>query len=159
MNDGRVYAIKKALIDNNLAHKVMVMSYAAKFAGCLYGPFREAAGSAPEFGNRKCYQLPPGARGLAQRAILRDVQEGADVIMVKPSSAYLDIIADAERLTSLPIATYQVSGEYAMIHAGAEKGVFALRDMVEQTMEGLLRAGARIIISYFTPELLIWLDE
>ncbi len=159
MNDGRVRAIKQSLMHHNLAHRVLLMSYAAKFAGCLYGPFRDAAGSAPEFGDRKCYQLPPGARGLADRAIRRDLDEGADIIMVKPSSAYLDIIADASRISNVPIATYQVSGEFAMIHAAAEKGVFDLRAMVEQTMDGLLRAGARIIISYFTPELLTWIDE
>ncbi|KAI9886769.1 MAG: Aminolevulinate dehydratase [Watsoniomyces obsoletus] len=158
MNDGRIRAIKLKLMQANLAHQVMLMSYAAKFSGCLYGPFRDAAGSAPSFGDRKCYQLPPGARGLARRAIQRDVQEGADVIMVKPANAYLDIISDAKSIAKdLPIAAYQVSGEFAMIHAAAKAGVFDLRTMATQSTEAILRAGASIVISYFTPELLEWL--
>jgi len=98
MNDGRVRAIKEGLQEVGLENKVLLMSYAAKFAGNLYGPFRDAAGSAPSFGDRKCYQLPPSGKGLARRAILRDLSEGADVIMVKPASGYLDIIADAKEL-------------------------------------------------------------
>ncbi len=158
MNDGRIRAIKFKLMKANLAHRVMLMSYAAKFAGCLYGPFRDAAGSAPSFGDRKCYQLPPGGRGLARRAIQRDVQEGADVIMVKPANAYLDVISDAKTIAQdRPIAAYQVSGEFAMIHAAAKAGVFDLRTMVTQSTEAILRAGASIVISYFTPEFLEWL--
>src|SRR5699024_10947474 len=91
MNDGRVRAIKLKLIETGIAHRVLLMSYSAKFSGCLYGPFRDAAGSCPSFGDRRCYQLPPGGRGLARRAIQRDVSEGADIIMVKPASSYLDI--------------------------------------------------------------------
>lgn len=182
MNDGRIKGIKQGLIDTGIAHKIMVMSYAAKFSGCLYGPFREgkypiissssrfrltchltiAAGSTPSFGDRKCYQLPVGGRGLARRAILRDLAEGADAIMVKPSSAFLDIISDAAELAkNVPIATYQVSGEYAMIHAAAEKGVFDLKEMATQTLDGILRAGATIIVSYFTEQILNegWLDQ
>jgi len=160
MNDGRIRAIKLKLIEQGIAHKVVLMSYAAKFSGCLYGPFRDAAGSVPSFGDRKCYQLPPGGRGLARRAIERDIGEGADIIMVKPASQYLDIISDAKEIgKNMPIAAYQVSGEFAMIHAGAKAGVFDLKTMAFEATEGILRAGATIVVSYFTPEFLDWLDS
>ncbi|OJD19233.1 hypothetical protein AJ78_00763 [Emergomyces pasteurianus Ep9510] len=160
MNDGRVRAIKLKLIEAGIAHRVLLMSYSAKFSGCLYGPFRDAAGSCPSFGDRKCYQLPPGGRGLARRAIQRDIAEGADIIMVKPASSYLDIISDAKELgKDMPVAAYQVSGEYAMIHAGAKAGVFDLKSMVMESTEGILRAGAGIVVSYFVPEFLDWLSN
>ncbi|OIW28904.1 tetrapyrrole biosynthesis, porphobilinogen synthase [Coniochaeta ligniaria NRRL 30616] len=159
MNDGRIRAIKLKLIEEGIAHRVVLMSYAAKFSGCLYGPFRDAAGSSPSFGDRRCYQLPPGGRGLARRAIVRDIGEGADIIMVKPASQYLDIISDAKDLgKDLPIAAYQVSGEFAMIHAAAKAGVFDLKAMAFESTEGILRAGATIIVSYFVPEFLDWLS-
>jgi porphobilinogen synthase len=158
MNDGRVRAIKLKLIEAGIAHQVLLMSYSAKFSGCLYGPFRDAAGSTPSFGDRKCYQLPPGGRGLARRAIQRDIAEGADIIMVKPASSYLDIISDAKELAKdMPVAAYQVSGEYAMIHAGAKAGVFDLKAMAFESTEGILRAGAGIVVSYFVPQFLDWL--
>ena len=160
MNDGRIRAIKLKLIEAGVAHQIVLMSYAAKFSGCLYGPFRDAAGSCPSFGDRKCYQLPPGGRGLARRAIVRDIAEGADIIMVKPASQYLDIISDAKEIgKDLPVAAYQVSGEFAMIHAGANAGVFDLKAMAFESTEGILRAGASIVISYFTPEFLDWLQN
>ncbi|KAL8758711.1 MAG: hypothetical protein Q9199_001288 [Rusavskia elegans] len=160
MNDGRIKAIKLKLIEAGIAHQIVVMSYSAKFSGCLYGPFRDAAGSCPSFGDRKCYQLPPGGRGLARRAIARDIQEGADIIMVKPASSYLDIISDAKEIgRDLPVAAYQVSGEFAMIHAGAKAGVFDLKTMAFESTEGILRAGATIVVSYFTPDFLDWLDN
>merc|ERR1712137_281864 len=160
MNDGRIRAIKLKLIEAGIAHRVLLMSYSAKFSGCLYGPFREAAGSVPSFGDRRCYQLPPGGRGLARRAIVRDIGEGADIIMVKPASQYLDIISDAKEIgKDMPVAAYQVSGEYAMIHAAAAAGVFDLRQMAEEATQGILRAGASIIVSYFTPEFLDWLGN
>ncbi|RDA88608.1 hypothetical protein CP532_5823 [Ophiocordyceps camponoti-leonardi (nom. inval.)] len=160
MNDGRIRAIKLKLIEEGIAHKTVLMSYSAKFSGCLYGPFRDAAGSAPSFGDRKCYQLPPGGRGLARRAIVRDIGEGADIIMVKPASQYLDIISDAKELgKDLPVAAYQVSGEFAMIHAGAKAGVFDLKTMAFESTEGILRAGATIVVSYFTPQFLDWLEH
>ncbi|PGH03828.1 porphobilinogen synthase [Blastomyces parvus] len=160
MNDGRVRAIKLKLIEAGIAHRVLLMSYSAKFSGCLYGPFRDAAGSCPSFGDRKCYQLPPGGRGLARRAIQRDIAEGADIIMVKPASSYLDIIRDAKELgKDMPVAAYQVSGEYAMIHAGAKAGVFDLKAMAIESTEGILRAGAGIVVSYFVPEFLDWLSN
>lgn len=160
MNDGRIRAIKLKLIEAGIAHQVMLMSYSAKFSGCLYGPFRDAAGSTPSFGDRRCYQLPPGGRGLARRAITRDIAEGADVVMVKPASQYLDIISDAKEIgKDMPVAAYQVSGEFAMIHAGAKAGVFDLKTMAFEATEGILRAGATIVVSYFTPEFLDWLEN
>ena len=160
MNDGRIRAIKLKLIESGIAHRVVLMSYSAKFSGCLYGPFRDAAGSCPSFGDRKCYQLPPGGRGLARRAINRDIAEGADIIMVKPASSYLDIISDAKEIgKDLPVAAYQVSGEFAMIHAGAKAGVFDLKTMAFESTEGILRAGANVVVSYFTPEFLDWLNS
>lgn len=159
MNDGRIRAIKLKLIEAGIAHKVVLMSYSAKFSGCLYGPFRDAAGSCPSFGDRRCYQLPPGGRGLARRAIHRDIAEGADVIMVKPASQYLDIISDAKEIgKDLPVAAYQVSGEFAMIHAAAKAGIFDLKTMAFEATEGILRAGASIVVSYFTPQFLDWLE-
>lgn len=160
MMDGRIRAIKQALIDNGFSNRCNLMSYSAKFASSMYGPFREAAGSVPNFGHRKCYQLPPNARGLARRAIIRDVDEGADIIMVKPGMPYLDIIADARELApNHPLAVYQVSGEYSMIVAGANAGVYDLKTMALESMDGFLRAGCTLILTYFTPQLLDWLDE
>lgn len=118
--------------------------------------YRDAVDSAPSFGNRKCYQLPPSARGLARRAIIRDANEGADIIMVKPALPYLDILSEArkELCPDLPLACYQVSGEFAMIHAGARAGVYDIQKMAVETAESMARAGASIILSYFTPEFL-----
>lgn len=159
MMDGRIKAIKLALMDADLASKCTLMSYSAKFASALYGPFRDAAGSAPSFGNRKCYQLPPTAKGLARRAIQRDAAEGADIIMVKPALPYLDIISDAAQLApDHPLACYQVSGEFAMVHAGAAAGVYDLKTMAFETTESMVRAGATLILSYFTPDFLDWLE-
>ncbi|KAJ5808934.1 tetrapyrrole biosynthesis porphobilinogen synthase [Penicillium riverlandense] len=135
MNDGRVRAIKLKLIEAGVAHRVLLMSYSAKFSGSA-----------------------PGGRGLARRAIQRDIAEGADIIMVKPASSYLDIIRDAKDMAKdLPVAAYQVSGEFAMIHAGAKAGVFDLKAMAFESTEGILRAGAGIVFSYFVPEFLDWL--
>ncbi|GAA5851723.1 hypothetical protein JCM8547_001185 [Rhodosporidiobolus lusitaniae] len=160
MMDGRIGAIKQALVDEGYGNRVSVMSYSAKFASNMYGPFREAAGSVPNFGDRKCYQLPPNARGLARRAILRDAAEGADFLMVKPALPYLDIMREAKDLApGIPLACYQVSGEYSMIHAGANAGVYNLKAMALETMEGFLRAGCTLILTYFTPAALDWLDE
>lgn len=160
MMDGRIKAIKAGLINEGLGNKCTLMSYSAKFASSLYGPFRDAAGSAPSFGDRKCYQLPPTARGLARRAILRDADEGADIIMVKPALPYLDIIADAAQIApNHPLACYQVSGEFAMVHAGAAAGVYNLRTMAFESVESMLRAGATLILTYFTPEFLDWLEN
>ncbi|CAO1627273.1 unnamed protein product [Sympodiomycopsis kandeliae] len=159
MMDGRIKGIKQGLIEAGLVGKVTLMSYSAKFASGLYGPFRDAVDSAPSFGDRRCYQLPPGARGLARRAIERDVSEGADIIMVKPTLPYLDIISEARTLApNHPLACYQVSGEFAMIHAGANAGVYELKRMAFETCESAARAGATLILSYFTPQFLDWLE-
>lgn len=160
MIDGRIRDIKQGLIEADVAHKTMLMSYSAKFAGNLYGPFRDAAGSCPSHGDRRAYQLPPGGRGLARRALRRDVEEGADAFIIKPSTFYLDIVSDAAEICrDYPIATYQVSGEFAMLHAAAEKGIVDLKTIAYESANGSLRAGANLLISYFTPEFLEWLDN
>ncbi|XP_053328449.1 delta-aminolevulinic acid dehydratase [Spea bombifrons] len=160
MMDGRIGAIKKALISNGLGNKVSVMSYSAKFASCFYGPFRDAALSKPAFGDRKCYQLPPGARGLASRAVDRDVREGADMLMVKPGMPYLDLVREVkDKHPALPLAVYHVSGEYAMLWHGAQAGAFNLKVAVLEAMTGFRRAGADIVITYYTPQLLKWIKE
>ncbi|RKP37303.1 delta-aminolevulinic acid dehydratase [Dimargaris cristalligena] len=160
MMDGRIGAIKQGLLDEGFAHRVFLMSYSAKFASAFYGPFREAAQSSPTFGDRKCYQLPPGARGLARRAILRDMQEGADAIMVKPGMPYLDIVRDAKELCpDRPIAIYQVSGEFAMLYHAGEQGVMDLKTSVLESLACFQRAGATVVITYFTPELLDWMEH
>lgn len=158
MIDGRILEIKKALLENDVAYRTMLISYSAKFAGSLYGPFRDAAASVPKKGDRKAYQLPPGGRGLARRALRRDINEGADAFIMKPSTFYLDIIADAAEICKdYPIAAYQVSGEYAMIYAAAEKGYLDLETMAFEAAQGMLRAGANLIITYFTPQFLDWM--
>jgi porphobilinogen synthase len=156
MSDGRVRAIKLKLISARLESKVAIMSYSAKYASCFYGPFREAAASTPAFGDRKRYLLPPPARRLASKAMVRDLQEGADMIMIKP--AYPDIISDARELANVPVAAMQVSGEFAMIHAAARAGVFDLKAGAFETTEIIVRSGADVILSYFTPEFLDWLS-
>ncbi|KAF1803890.1 hypothetical protein V8B55DRAFT_1509494 [Mucor lusitanicus] len=160
MMDGRIRAIKEGLMASGYAHKVMLISYSAKFAGSWYGPFRDAANSAPAFGDRRCYQLPANARGLARRAIKRDMEEGADCIMVKPGMPYLDIVREASEIAAdYPISVYQVSGEYAMLYQSAKAGVFDLKSIVLESMTGFIRAGATLILTYYTPELLTWLDQ
>ena len=135
-------------------------SYSAKFASSFYGPFRDAAKSAPASGDRKCYQLPPGSRGLAARAVARDVEEGADMLMVKPGLAYLDVVARTkEDHPNHPLAVYQVSGEYAMLWHGAAAGAFNLKTTLTEVLTSMRRAGADIIISYFTPTVLKWISE
>ncbi|KAK8750227.1 hypothetical protein OTU49_015324 [Cherax quadricarinatus] len=160
MMDGRVGAIKASLHDAGLANRVSVLSYAVKFASSFYGPFRDAAKSAPAFGDRKCYQLPPGSSGLAARAADRDVEEGADMLMVKPGLAYLDVVRQTkDRYPHYPLFIYQVSGEYAMLHHGAKAGAFNLRVTLTEVLTSMRRAGADVIISYFTPAILEWIKE
>jgi len=160
MMDGRVGAIKAALreTDEKLSSRVAVMSYAAKFASCFYGPFRDAAHSGMAFGDRSLYQLPPGSRTLALRAVDRDISEGANFIMVKPGGPYLDICRDVVNAYGdrVPVAVYQVSGEYAMLYHAAAAGAFDLRKAVEESMVSFRRAGATIIITYFAPQILEW---
>ncbi|XP_064395914.1 delta-aminolevulinic acid dehydratase-like [Halichondria panicea] len=160
MMDNRVAAIKQALKEEGLGGKVAVLSYSAKFASNFYGPFRDAAKSAPAFGDRRCYQLPSGSRGLAIRSVDRDVEEGADMLMVKPGMAYLDIVRDVKkRHPNHPLAIYQVSGEYAMLWHGSSAGAFDLKAIVMESLTAMRRAGADIIITYYAPMLLHWLKE
>ncbi|XP_074654125.1 delta-aminolevulinic acid dehydratase-like [Tubulanus polymorphus] len=160
MMDGRIGAIKKSLFENDLGNKVTIMSYSAKFASKFYGPFRDAAKSAPSFGDRRAYQHPPGSAGIAQRAVERDVQEGADILMVKPGIAYLDIVKmTKDKFPAYPLAVYQVSGEYAMLYHGAQAGAFQLKDIVFENLISMRRAGADLIITYFTPQLLDWMRD
>ncbi len=158
MMDGRVSAIRGALRGGG-HEAVAVLSYASKFASCFYGPFREAAQSKPAFGDRRAYQLPPEARRLAVRAAVRDEGEGADFVMVKPAGPYLDIVREVRDAVRVPVAAYQVSGEYAMLVHAAAAGAFELKPAVMESLQGILRAGADVVVSYFTPQVLAWLKE
>jgi porphobilinogen synthase len=158
MMDGRVGAIRAAL-DEEGHEDVGILSYAVKYASALYGPFREAAGSAPGFGDRRAYQMdPPNARE-AVREVLLDAAEGADVVMVKPASAYLDVIARVREATTLPVAAYHVSGEYAMLKAAAERGWLDERDAALEILTGIRRAGADLIVTYHAVDAAAWLAE
>ncbi len=148
MMDGRVWAIRQAL-DANGFEKIPILSYAAKFASVFYGPFREAAESAPQFGDRRSYQMDPANGREAMREIALDLEEGADIIMVKPALAYLDLIAEARRRFDVPIAAYQVSGEYSMILAAARNGWIEEERAMMETLTSITRAGASIILTYF----------
>ncbi|KAK2579570.1 hypothetical protein KPH14_010866, partial [Odynerus spinipes] len=143
MMDGRVGAIKKQLVKVGLANKVAVLSYAVKFASGFYGPFRDASQSAPKFGDRKSYQLPPGSNGLAARAAARDVAEGADMLMVKPGLPYLDVVRyTKDAHPAYPMFVYQVSGEYAMLYHGAKNGAINLENVLNEVLLSMRRAGA-----------------
>ncbi|KAG8297205.1 hypothetical protein J6590_040347 [Homalodisca vitripennis] len=142
MMDGRVLAIKNALREAQMYSSVSLLSYAVKFASAFYGPFREASKSSPAFGNRKAYQLPPGSSGLAARSASRDVDEGCDLLMVKPGIAYLDILRQTKQAyPNIPLFVYQVSGEYAMLYHAAKAGSFSLEDGVAETLTAFRRAG------------------
>ena len=156
MMDGRVGAIKQSLYENKLID-VEIMSYAAKFASAFYGPFRDAAKSSPSYGDRRAYQLPPAARQLALKAVDRDVEEGADSVMIKPAGPYMDIIREVRNRVDVPVSCYQVSGEYAMLHHAATAGALDLQTAVMESLTGLRRAGADQLITYFTPQVLEWL--
>ncbi|XP_055716756.1 delta-aminolevulinic acid dehydratase [Phlebotomus papatasi] len=160
MMDNRIGAIKGILRREGYQETVSVLSYAVKFASGFYGPFRDAAKSAPAFGDRSCYQLPPGSRGLATRAAARDVSEGADMLMVKPGLAYLDILRDTKnQFPNHPLFVYQVSGEYAMIHWAAVNGALDLRRALFEILKSFRRAGADVIITYFVPYILDELNK
>ncbi len=148
MMDGRVAAIRTAL-DKNGFENIPILSYAAKFASGFYGPFREAADSAPQFGDRRSYQMDPANLREAMREIQLDLDEGADMIMVKPAIAYLDVIAEARRRFDVPIAAYQVSGEFSMIVAAARTGWIDQERAMMETLTAITRAGASIILTYF----------
>ena len=151
MMDGQVGAIREALDEEGFT-EVPIMAYSAKYASCFYGPFREAAESAPQFGNRKSYQMDPGNRDEAIREISLDIEEGADIIMVKPALPYLDIICRAKEEFDLPVAAYNVSGEFAMIKAAARSGWLDGEKAMMETLISIKRAGADIIITYFARE-------
>jgi len=158
MMDGQVAAIRERL-DSSGFVTTAIMSYAAKFASVFYGPFREAAGSAPGFGDRRGYQLPPANRREALRDALLDEQEGADWLMVKPAMPYLDVLCELRRRSLLPIAAYHVSGEYAMIKRAAQAGALDERGAALESMLGIKRAGADAIITYFAQQLCQWLGR
>jgi porphobilinogen synthase len=151
MMDGRVGAIRERLDENEFSH-IPIMSYAAKYSSSFYGPFRDAAHSAPQFGDRRSYQMDPANIREAIREISLDVEEGADIIMVKPALAYLDVIRWARREFDLPLAAYNVSGEYSMIKAAAEKGWLDGNRVMMEVLTSIKRAGADIIITYFAKE-------
>src|SRR5947208_15815651 len=148
MMDGRVAAIRQAL-DANGFEKTPICAYAAKFASVFYGPFREAADSAPQFGDRRSYQMDPANGREAMREIELDLQEGADMIMVKPALPYLDLICQARRRFDVPIAAYQVSGEFSMIMAAARNGWIDQERAMMETLTSIRRAGAGVILTYF----------
>jgi porphobilinogen synthase len=148
MMDGRVKAIREALEENNFEN-VAIMSYAAKYASAFYGPFRDAAESAPAFGDRKSYQMDPANSDQAMAEIALDIEEGADIVMVKPALAYLDIIYRARQRFDCPIAAYNVSGEYMMLNRAAEEGFIDRDATMMEMLTGIKRAGADIIITYF----------
>lgn len=152
MMDGRVGVIRVALDQNDFAH-IPIMSYAAKYASAFYGPFREAVGSTPQFGDRKGYQMDFANAREALKEIALDVEEGADIVMVKPALPYLDIIQAARTQFDVPIAAYQVSGEYALIRQAASSGVLDEDALMWETAVAIRRAGADILITYFAKEL------
>jgi porphobilinogen synthase len=158
MMDGRVDAIRK-LLDGNGFTDTPVVSYAAKYASAFYGPFREAADSAPAFGDRRSYQMDPANVREALREVLLDVEEGADMVMVKPAGPYLDVIRRVRETVNIPVVAYQVSGEYSLLKAAAERGWVDERAAALESLIGIKRAGADLILSYFAPQLAGWLAE
>jgi len=151
MMDGRVGAIRKALDEEGFS-QVGIMSYAAKYASAFYGPFREAAESTPQFGDRRSYQMQPPNRREALREVALDIQEGADVVMVKPALAYLDVIAEVRRSFQVPVAAYNVSGEYSLIRAAGRLGWVDEQAVMMETLTAIKRAGADLILTYFAKE-------
>ncbi|WP_226004914.1 porphobilinogen synthase [Natrinema salinisoli] len=152
MMDGMVGAIRSALDEAGFEH-VPIMSYAAKYESAFYGPFRDAADGAPSFGNRRHYQMDPANSREAMREVRLDAEQGADVMMVKPALAYLDIIANVRREFDHPVAAYNVSGEYAMLHAAAEKGWLDLDAAATESLLSIKRAGADLILTYFAEDI------
>jgi porphobilinogen synthase len=158
MMDGRVLAIRQ-LLDKNGFENTPVISYAAKFASSFYGPFREAAESAPAFGDRRSYQMDPANGREALREVLLDIEEGADMVMVKPAGPYLDLIRQVRDAVNVPVVAYQVSGEFSLIKAAAERGWIDERAAAFETLTGIKRAGADVIITYFAPDMAQWLHS
>jgi len=158
MMDGRVAAIRE-ILDNNGFKNVSIMSYSAKYASAFYGPFRAAAHSTPQFGDRRTYQMDPANSDEAIRETELDIMEGADIVMVKPALSYLDIIRRVKDSFNVPIAAYNVSGEYAMIKAAAKAGLVDEKSIVTEMITSIKRAGADIIITYFAKDLARWIKE
>jgi porphobilinogen synthase len=158
MMDGRIQAIRKILDDNGFIN-TPIMAYSAKYASAFYGPFRAAAHSAPQFGDRKTYQMDPGNIREAMREIEADIEEGADIVMVKPALSYLDVVRWARDRFDVPVAAYNVSGEFAMIKAAAERGWLDERRAVLEMLTSMKRAGADIIITYCALDASKWLKE
>ena len=158
MMDGMVGAIREALDDNGF-EKIPVMSYAAKYSSAFYGPFREAAESAPQFGDRRTYQMDPANAREALYEVELDIEEGADIIMVKPALSYLDIIRRVREITDLPVAAYNVSGEFSMVKAAAQLGWIDEKKVAMEILTSIKRAGADLILTYFAKDAAKWLNE
>lgn len=158
MMDGRVRAIREAL-DANGHYGAQIMSYAVKYASAFYGPFRDAAGSAPSFGDRKSYQMDFHNRREGMKEALTDVEEGADIIMVKPAMSYLDMVSEVSKAVNVPVATYSVSGEYAMVKAAAKMGWIDEERIMCEMAVSAYRAGAQIYLTYYAKELAKCMDE
>jgi porphobilinogen synthase len=158
MMDGQVAAIRSAL-DGAGFRDVAILSYSTKFASAFYGPFRDAVASAPSFGDRTTHQLPPANAREAVRESLRDVDEGADMLMVKPAGPYLDVLQRIREQTLLPLAAYQVSGEYALLKAAAERGWIDERRAAMESLVAIRRAGADLVITYYAKDVVRWLAE
>ena len=158
MMDGRVRAIR-TMLDQAGHTGTPIMSYAVKYASAFYGPFREAAGSAPSFGDRRTYQMDFHNKREGIKEALLDVEEGADIIMVKPAMAYQDVITEVRKVVNTPVAAYSVSGEYAMVKAAAANGWIDEKKIVMENMVGLKRAGAKMIITYHALDVAKWLKE
>ncbi|KKL62189.1 hypothetical protein LCGC14_2187700, partial [marine sediment metagenome] len=158
MMDGQVKIIRQTLDENGYS-SVPIMAYSAKYASSFYGPFREAANCAPQFGDRKSYQMDPANVEEALREAKLDLEEGADIVMVKPALAYLDVISRVKRQFNVPVAAYSVSGEYAMIKAAAAKGWIDEKRVVWEVLTSIKRAGADIILTYFAKEVAKWLAK
>ena len=163
MMDGRVGAMRAAL-DAHQFPNTAILSYAAKYASALYGPFRDALDSAPRVrdgvpADKKSYQMDPANAREALREVQLDLDEGADMVMVKPAAAYLDVIHQVKQLADVPVAAYHVSGEYAMLHAAAERGWLDLQAAALEVTTAIRRAGADLILTYFAKDLVRWIDE
>ncbi len=158
MMDGRVKAIREMLDKEGFQH-IPILSYAAKYASAFYGPFREAAESAPQFGDRRSYQMDPPNIREALREVEQDIAEGADIIMVKPALAYLDVIRQVRQTFNYPLAAYSVSGEFAMVKAAAQQGWLDEKQTVLEILTAIKRAGADIIITYYAKEVAQWLQD
>ncbi len=158
MMDGRIGAMRQ-LLDRSGFAEVPIMAYSAKYASAYYGPFRVAADSAPAFGDRRSYQMDPGNAREALREVALDVEEGADIVMVKPALAYMDMIYRVKQATNLPVACYNVSGEFAMVKAAAANGWIDERRIVMETMTSFKRAGADLILTYHAKDVARWLDD